>query len=249
MNRKELRIQAVTFDFWGTLYQNREAGPIRLALLRERINLDGDLQQAYDYAHQLAHDYWRREQRSLPAARRLDAILDWLGVSVSPSLRAELVKGFEEALLQMPPTPVPGVHRLLQALRKQRVQLGLISDTGITPGRVLRAVMARDGLLSLFQHCTFSDEVGRAKPHPRPFQHTLEALDVEAPFATHIGDLPETDIAGAKGVGMRAVLFTGITGLKEGFVLSAQSKGADRADGLLASYDDIGVALRVLDGG
>ncbi len=118
--------------------------------------------------------------------------------------------------------------------------MGLISDTGITPGRVLRAVMARDGLLPLFQHCTFSDEVGRAKPHPLPFQHTLEALGVEASFATHIGDLPETDIAGAKGVGMRAVLFTGVTGLRE---------GADQADGLLASYDDLEVALRALDGG
>ena len=246
MGRKEhglgqsVGIQAVTFDFWGTLYQNREAGPIRLELLREVLNLDGDLQQAYDYAHQLAHRYWRTQQRSLSTARRLDAILDCLGVSVSPSVRAELVKGFEEALLQMPPAPVPAVHRLLQALQERGVRIGLISDTGITPGRVLRVVMAGDGLLPLFQHCTFSDEVGRAKPHPLPFQHTLEALDVEAPFATHIGDLPETDIAGAKGVGMRAVLFTGVTGLRE---------GADQADGCLSSYDDLEVALRVLDGG
>ncbi len=116
MSRKGLCIQAVTFDFWGTLYQNREAGPIRLALLREKLNLDGDLQPAYDHAHQLAHHYWWREQRSLSTARRLDAMLDYLGVSVSPPVRAELVKGFEEALLKMPPALVPGVHRLLQAL-------------------------------------------------------------------------------------------------------------------------------------
>lgn len=240
MSRKGLRIQAVTFDFWGTLYQNQEAGPIRLALLRERLNLDGDLQPAYDHAHQLAHDYWRREQRFLPTARRLDIILDCLGVSVSPSVRAELVKGFEEALLQTPPAPVPDAHRLLKALRERGVRMGLISDTGITPGRVLRRAMARDGLLPFFQHCTFSDEVGRTKPHPLPFQCTLEALGVEAPLATHIGDLPETDIAGAKGVGMRAVLFTGVTGLRE---------GADRADEVLNSYDDLETALRVLDGG
>ena len=119
------------------------------------------------------------------------------------------------------------------------MRIGLISDTGITPGRVLRAVMARDGVLPFFQHCTFSDEVGRAKPHPLPFQHTLDALAVEGPSATHIGDLPETDIVGAKGMGMRAVLFTGVTGVRE---------GADQADALLASYGDVETALRALNG-
>jgi len=239
VSRKGLRIQAVTFDFWGTLYEHREAESIRLALLRQRLELDGDLWQAYDHAHQLAHRYWRLEQRTLSTARRVDAVLDRLGVSVTPLVKAELAKGFEEALLQMPPVPVPGAHRLLQALRERGVRIGLISDTGITPGRVLRAVMAGDGLLPFFQHCSFSDEVGRAKPHPLPFRHTLESLAVEASLATHIGDLPETDIAGAKGVGMRAVLFTGVTGLQE---------GADHADALLASYDDLESALRALDG-
>ncbi|MEA3345095.1 MAG: HAD family hydrolase [Chloroflexota bacterium] len=246
MTRKEIRIQAVTFDFWGTLYQNRDVEPIRLALLREGINhpgrhkLDEKLVPAYEYAHQLAHNRWRKEQRTTPAAERLDATLDYLGISVSPSVRAELARGLEETLLRRPPNPSPGVYRLLQALRELGVRIGLISDTGITPGRVLRQIMARDGLLPFFQHCTFSDEVGRAKPHPLPFRHTLEALKVEALAATHIGDLPGTDIVGAKGVGMRAVLFTGVTDPQE---------EVDLADGLLASYEDLETALRVLDGG
>ncbi len=239
MGRRDLRIQAVTFDFWGTLYEHREAEPVRMALLRQKLRVEGDLQQAYDHVHQVAHHYWRVEQRSLPTAKRVDTLLDCLGISASPSVRAELVEGFEEALLQMAPDPIPGVHRLLRALQEQGIPMGLISDTGITPGRVLREVMARDGLLSFFQYCAFSDEVGRAKPHPLPFQHTLEALAVEAPFAAHIGDLPETDIVGAKGVGMRAVLFTGVTGLSE---------GSEQADALLASYDDLEDVLRALDG-
>ena len=235
-----LRIQAVTFDFWGTLYENREAEPIRLALLRQTLGLDGDLREAYDHVHQLAHHYWRAEQRSLPTARRLAIMLDYLGIDALPSVRDSLAKGFEEALLRMRPAPVPNIHHLLQALQDLDVRTGLISDTGITPGRVLRTVMAHDGLLPFFAHCTFSDEVGRAKPHPLPFQHTLEALGVDAPAATHIGDLVETDIVGAQGVGMRAVLFTGITGLQD---------NADLADAVLTSYGDVETALRVLAGG
>jgi putative hydrolase of the HAD superfamily len=239
VGRRGLRIEAVTFDFWGTMYEDQDAEPVRMALLREKLRVDGDLQQAYDHVHELAHDYWRVEQRSLPTIERVDAILDVLEVSAPPLVRMELAKGFEEALLQMAPDPVPGVHRLLQALRELGLPIGLISDTGVTPGRVLRAIMARDELLPFFDHCTFSDEVGRAKPHPLPFQRTLDALGADASCATHIGDLPETDIVGAKGVGMRAVLFTGVTGLRE---------GADRADALLASYDDLEAVLRVLEG-
>jgi len=236
---EKLHIQAVTFDFWGTLYTNREADSIRLALLRQRLGSDGDLQQAYDYAHQVAHSHWQKEHRSLSTSERLDIMLHHLQITLSPAVKAELVRELEEALLQTPPEPVSHIRDLLLALQERDVRIGLISDTGITPGRVLRTVMARDGLLPFFQHCTFSDEVGRAKPHPRPFLHTLEMLGVEPRHATHIGDLPETDIAGAKRVGMRAVLFTGVTGLKG---------DTCQADAVLPSYDDVQVALRALDG-
>jgi putative hydrolase of the HAD superfamily len=237
MDGKRPRIRAVTFDFWGTLYDNREADSFRLALIQDKLHVDGDLRQAYERAHQLAHHYWRAERRPLLAAGRLEAMLDHLGVSMCQRAKAELVTGLEEALLQVPPEPVRNVRYLLHALQDQGVRLGLISDTGITPGRVLRTIMGRDGLLNYFQHCTFSDEIGRSKPDPLPFEHTLEALGAEASLATHIGDLPETDIAGAKAMGMRAVLFTGITPLTE---------GTHRADVVLASYDDIEAALHAL---
>jgi FMN phosphatase YigB (HAD superfamily) len=240
VGRRSPEIQTVTFDFWGTLYENREADPIRMALLREKLGVNGDLQQAYDHAHRLAHHYWSVEQRSLPAGRRVEVMLDRLGVSPPAPVRLALVEGFEAALLKMPPTPAPDVRQLLQTLRDLKLSIGLISDTGITPGRVLRTIMATDGLLSFFDHCTFSDEVGRAKPHPLPFQHTLDTLGVDAVSATHIGDLPETDIVGARGVGMRTVLFTGLTGLREGY---------EQADAVLTSYSDLEAALQALGGG
>ena len=34
--------------------------------------------------------------------------------------------------------------------------------------------------------------------------------------AAHIGDLPETDLAGARGVGMRAILFLGVSDRRDG---------------------------------
>jgi FMN phosphatase YigB (HAD superfamily) len=34
--------------------------------------------------------------------------------------------------------------------------------------------------------------------------------------AAHVGDLPETDLAGARAAGMRAILFLGVTGREDG---------------------------------
>ena len=53
---------------------------------------------------------------------------------------------------------------------------------------------------------TFSDEEQIAKPSPEIFLKTLIELGGKPNRSTHIGDRPETDIMGAKGVGMRAIL-------------------------------------------
>jgi FMN phosphatase YigB (HAD superfamily) len=112
----------------------------------------------------------------------------------------------------------------------QRFRLGLISDTGLTPGRVLRQVMDRDGLLSYLDVLTFSDELGMAKPQPEPFLYTLRLLDASPEEAAHIGDLPETDLRGARGVGMKTILFLGV---------SHRDDGRQLADGIFADYDKL----------
>jgi HAD superfamily hydrolase (TIGR01549 family) len=47
---------------------------------------------------------------------------------------------------------------------------------------------------------------GRTKPHASIFQAALAALRVRPPDAAMIGDSPEDDIAGARALGMRAIL-------------------------------------------
>jgi FMN phosphatase YigB (HAD superfamily) len=91
-----------------------------------------------------------------------------------------------------------------------RYPLAIISDTGITPGRVLRQILEKDGVLGYFSHLTFSDELGWSKPHPEAFLSTLIALNARPDSAVHIGDLLRTDILGAQSVGMRAVQYIGV---------------------------------------
>jgi putative hydrolase of the HAD superfamily len=97
---------------------------------------------------------------------------------------------------------VPGVADTIPYLAASGYKLGLISDTSLTPGRVLREFMQQDGLLEHFSVLTFSDETGYPKPDPRMFASTLAGLGAEPAEAAHVGDTPRTDIAGAKAMGM-----------------------------------------------
>ncbi|GAB4435643.1 MAG: HAD family hydrolase [Anaerolineae bacterium] len=212
-----MTITAVTFDFWQTLYKNR---PIDLdARLRQ---MQADLQrssgqeislEAVKLAARTARDTWSntwaREHRTLSAGAWLDVMLAELGVSLPPEARQGIITRMEENLLLEPPDVVPDVPAVLAELA-QNYRLAVISDTGLSPGRVLRQILEQDELAQYFTHLTFSDELGRSKPHAQAFQATLAALDAPPQGAVHVGDLLRTDIAGAQGVGMRGVQYVGV---------------------------------------
>ena len=51
----------------------------------------------------------------------------------------------------------------------------------------------------------FSDEMGVPKPAAEIFRRVLDQAGVGPAVAVHVGDDPVTDVAGARGVGMRAI--------------------------------------------
>jgi putative hydrolase of the HAD superfamily len=83
--------------------------------------------------------------------------------------------------------------------------VGLISNTGRTPGSVLRVLMDKMGILDKFDVTTFSNEIQIRKPAQMAFMTTLDKLKVVPRSAVHIGDDAEKDILGAKMCGMKAI--------------------------------------------
>ncbi len=235
-------LRAITFDFWATLYQNSFGRDERLQLLSAALTQAGQavsheaLLAAYDYAWKFFDRIWLQEHRPISTEDWMREMLSFLGAELSPDRQAGLYGPLEEVLLSKPPVPVPGVTEVVPRLAR-RFALGLISDVGLTPGRVMREFLRRDGLLPYFQALTFSNEVGMTKPLPGMFLRTLESLGAAPSEAVHIGDLPETDIAGAKGVGMRAILFLGISHREDGRVL---------ADAAVEDYSELEAVLERL---
>jgi HAD superfamily hydrolase (TIGR01549 family) len=220
-----LHIKAISFDFWHTLfteqpgafriYQQRRRGWLTEMFPQHGSRLETDLARACSIEAETHQRIWQEEHRTLPACERVSAILNHLDVAVSEPVLATIVTRFEEGILEHPPVLINGACQALSELAG-RYRLGIISDVGFSPGRVLKQVLADNGLLGFFDSLVFSDEAGRAKPHIEVFERTARSLSAEPGEMVHVGDLERTDIGGAKRAGYRAIRFTGITTMEEG---------------------------------
>lgn len=211
-------LRAVTFDFWGTLADARHSNvPYRVRVLADRlagVSLE-EAQNAYDRA-------WQRFRQAmqvgygLPPAAMLGMTLDALGTALPPAQYAATLRQWEEAMLEDPPCLLPGALEVLRTVRRRGLAVGLICDTVLTPGRVIREFLGRLNARPLFDWLTFSNEIGVTKHTPQPFRHTLRALGVAPESALHVGDTPEADIAGARAVGMHTALLLENSQRREG---------------------------------
>ncbi len=114
---------------------------------------------------------------------------------------------------------------------------------GLAPSVTLRRFLDDHGLLGHFDHWSFSDEVGTFKPDPAIFHHALTGLGgVDPADAAHVGDLRRTDIAGAQGVGVFAVRYTGVYDDP-----GAADEGTDLVEGdaVVADHADLLEALHL----
>lgn len=92
----------------------------------------------------------------------------------------------------------------LRALRDRGYRLACVTNRPFGGPRFL-AEVEESGLAELFDALSVSCDIGYMKPHPKIFQHALEALDVEPELAVMVGDSLRADVAGAQALGMTAV--------------------------------------------
>jgi putative hydrolase of the HAD superfamily len=213
-------LTAVTFDFWDTLvYAPREVATrvVRTRHLGDALGAAGIhitrpvLDAAIDEVRRAFDRNWS-DNRQFHAEDAVDVLLKHLGddaADVLPSDRSalvQIVRGDDRLV----PSLTPNIAPTLRRLKEQRVRLGIICDVGFAPSPVLRGHLRHHGVLHLFDHWSFSDEVGVYKPDVAIFRHALDGLGVDDPAtAAHVGDLRRTDVVGARACGMVSVRYTG----------------------------------------
>ena len=184
-------LKAITFDCWGTLVDVHHNLKVqRTRYLAQAVGCTGgEALAAFEESWTVYRDA-TAAGLGLPPSMLLNDTLGRLGRSLRPPDYQRVLRHWEEHLLDSTPDLLPGVVSVLQDLRRQGYLVGLISDTGVTPGRVLRRLLAQYDLLRHFDWLTFSDEMGVAKAHRMAFLATCSALGVAPEHSLHVGDSP-----------------------------------------------------------
>ncbi len=248
-----MTVQAITFDFWDTLAVDDSDEPRRAKmglppktvarrelvveelLARHPRLMRGEASAAWDQANSECRRRWVEDLVTPTVAERVDLAFEALGLARSVGFE-RLVEALERMEVEVPPSLAPHVAEALPRLAS-RYRLGIISDTIVTPGRGLQAILAGHGLLRHFDVFVFSDEVGRSKPHPAVFEAACAGFELPPARIAHVGDREVNDVEGPRRHGLRGVLYTGVV-----------DRGSDdsRADVICADHRTLGDSLAAL---
>jgi putative hydrolase of the HAD superfamily len=214
-------LKAVAFDLWETLITDtpelsRRQERLRLSRMEEILARRGHT----DVADRLEHAYraiWHRCQqlywsadRDIPCRRQIEHFLEELGLdraSFEETSLAELEHAYANAAVEVLPAAVEGAAETLRMLKARGFGIGLISNTGRTPGYALRGILEALGLSPSIDVMVFSNEHGACKPQPSIFEVLRRGLGVAWGEMLFVGDNLYVDVHGAQRCGMRAIHF------------------------------------------
>lgn len=216
-------INAVTFDLWQTLIlDNRELGlqraqarldGARQTLLAQGVDRDPDhIREAYRGCYRACRAV-RNDNKDVSFRRQVEIFIDLIDEGLSSKLPesavAEIERSYAESFFDYPPRFHDSTKETLESVKGMGLSIGLISNTGMTPGYTFREFLQQHGLLQYFDVLTFSDEVLLAKPSDEIFLMTVRSLDTSPTASIHVGDHVSNDVVGANRVGMKSIWIRG----------------------------------------
>jgi len=214
-------LKAVAFDLWETLITDtpelsRGQERLRITRMEEILRARGQgavaarIEHAYRALWNRCHELYWSTDRDVPCRRQIEHFLEELELDparFSEEVLAELEHAYAYAALEILPATVDGARETLSELKSRGLGIGLISNTGRTPGSVLRPILAALGLADSIDVMVFSNEHGHCKPRPSIFEELRRGLDVRYDEMMFVGDNLYVDVHGAQRCGMRAVHF------------------------------------------
>jgi HAD superfamily hydrolase (TIGR02253 family) len=94
----------------------------------------------------------------------------------------------------------PHVNYTLLELMKRGLKLAVVSDAPRLQAWMRLAQLQHQ---HLFDPVVAFEDTGERKPSPKPFQRAIEMLGIAPGEAIMVGDWPDRDVVGAKGLGIR----------------------------------------------
>jgi len=208
-----MTLRAIGFDLWETLITDtRDA-----SRAQERLRLEnmaailGTTTEAIHAAyrsvwHHCQELYWSRDE-DIPCRRQVEHFLEIAEIDADDDTIEQLEHAYAMAAVESLPSIVDGADHVIAELKRRGYRLGLISNTGRTPGYALRVILDRLGLSPHIDAMVFSNEHGVCKPQRSIFEALRARLGVEYDEMMFVGDNLYVDVHGAKSCGMLGVHF------------------------------------------
>src|SRR5215470_78329 len=178
---QKLCLRGVLFDWDGTLIDSYHADTSAYLAMFKEMGIAWGIKELE--RHYSPNWYQVYRAAKLPRKRWNDADRAW---------RAHYAKH--------QPQLIPGVRRVLQAVRR-RHELGLV--TSGDRDRVVRQ-LREFRLTRIFSARVCSGDTLMKKPHPAPLRLALRQMELEAACCVYVGDAPQ-DVEMARRAGMRAI--------------------------------------------
>jgi putative hydrolase of the HAD superfamily len=215
------QLKAIAFDLWETLITDtpelsRQQERLRLTRMEEILTAHGfgeladRIEHAYRALWHRCHDLYWSMDLDVPCRRQIEHFLEELELdpaSFEETVLEALEDAYAGAALEILPQTVAGAEELLAELKARGLRVGLISNTGRTPGSVLRAILERLRLAQHIDVMVFSNEHGECKPQQSIFEELRRGLGVAYEEMMFVGDNPYVDVHGAQRLGMKGVHF------------------------------------------
>ncbi len=213
------KISAVTFDLWQTLLMDtQEQGRARM-----QVRLDGavaalaksgrvfdpeHVREAYRACYRTCHAI-RAEERDVAFGHQVEIFIghieDGLLAQLPKATVGEITDAYCDSFYVYPPRWHEDAAEVLREVKADGYKIGLISNTGMTPGYAFRAFLEQADLARYFDIMAFSDEMLLAKPSVAMFDRTLRDMETAPEDTVHIGDHLKNDVLGAKAAGLRTI--------------------------------------------
>jgi len=207
-------IRTVFFDAGFTLIRPYPSTPEICQQVCQRLNLHVHLDAVKERMTE-AQDYYYRQMRLNRHTWGSEQAISEFWISYYMNLLRPFIEEHDEPRLYQLAQVInqefdkhtswevySDVFPTLEALRRHKYTLGVISDWGISLGPILR----RLNLTPYFDCLLVSAVTRHAKPSPVLYEMALERANSIADYTLHIGDSYIHDVLGARAVGMTPVL-------------------------------------------
>jgi len=145
---------------------------------------------------------WKESEDPEVFIRYIEIILTEAGVKLPRDTVLEILRKINQSARKETYVLYDDVLPTLKTLKKRGLIVGLI--TSLT--KDMNLICRNLGLAPYLDFVVTSEEVGANKPEPPIFLAALDRAGVNASEAVYVGDQYETDVVGARGVGIKPIL-------------------------------------------